>query len=183
MRLVGSGKWRTMLLQLHQLGHLPLLARSSPEPSRLPSHHATDAPRFSAVALPCHAQPQNLQTSRLRIPADSRPIASASSPQPELAENGAGGQLTLTCDDYEEGAAALAIQQQQLADIEVRPHGVSCMGPVAALVAAYWPPPLPPPPPLLLCRPGCAPCRQLAAQPNTAPTKAASPHLTDHSFP
>ncbi|KAI7838363.1 hypothetical protein COHA_007820 [Chlorella ohadii] len=37
---------------------------------------------------------------------------------PELAENEAGGLLTLTCDDYDQAAAGLAIQQQQLADIE-----------------------------------------------------------------
>lgn len=92
----------------------PAAVCSSPEPSRLPlaAVQLAGLDFWLAKALQGNEPPgyllssiQTLQISWL---------------QPELAENEAGGLLTLTCDDYDQAAAGLAIQQQQLADIEVR---------------------------------------------------------------
>lgn len=108
MRLVGSGEWRAGCCECPEASCVlcPAAACSSPEPNPPSppgckhSITAVDAKTLSPSGLPC-LFPNSLL-------------------QPELVENGAGGQLTLTCDDYDQAAAALAIQQQQLADIEVR---------------------------------------------------------------
>lgn len=118
MHLVGSGEWHAGCCELRRGELCPVAACSSPvpnppsQPGCKHSFTAVEATTLHSAGFPC-LFPNSLL-------------------QPELVENGAGGQLTLTCDDYDQAAAALAIQQQQLADIEVRAAACCAGGGVAA---------------------------------------------------